>query len=91
MRAGEFRINPPSLADDSTNRNSFGSLHVGAMFLLGDGSVRFVSDTINHTQTPYSEPVLWDQIGTFQRLCARNSGIVKGEFEPRWTLCLMWI
>jgi len=81
MRAGEFRINPPSLADDNTKRNSFGSQHVGgAMFLLGDGSVRFVSDTINHTQTPYTEPIPWDQIGTFQRLCARNSGTVKGEF-----------
>jgi prepilin-type N-terminal cleavage/methylation domain-containing protein len=81
MRCGEFRINPPSISTDVIKRNSFSSKHVGgAHFTLGDGSVRFISENIQHTETPWSATANWTLIGTFQRLCARNDGQVVGEF-----------
>jgi prepilin-type N-terminal cleavage/methylation domain-containing protein/prepilin-type processing-associated H-X9-DG protein len=82
MRAGEFRMNPPSVAADNVKRNTFSSRHPsGANFVFGDGSTRFISTTINHTETPYSGGDLSGTAGTFQRLCARNDGLtIAGDF-----------
>ena len=81
MRAGEFRINPPSIATDVIKRNSYSSKHTGgAHFALADGSVRFISDNIQHTETPFVNPPNWTVIGNFQRLCSINDGQVVGEF-----------
>jgi hypothetical protein len=64
---------PPSLGNASIYR-SYGSRHVGgAHFLLGDGSVRFVSENI--ATGPINQPG-----STYQNLASRNDGQVLGEF-----------
>ncbi len=81
MRVGQFRTNPPSIADAIVKRNSFSSKHTGGVkFALGDGSVHFISQSVQHTETPYTATVNWSNIGTFQRLCGRNDGQTLGEY-----------
>jgi prepilin-type N-terminal cleavage/methylation domain-containing protein len=88
MRAGEFRLNPPNIpaVSDNVKRNSFSSDHEGgAFFALGDGSVRFIGENVEHTQTGFNNMtsmpnVPWTQIGLFQRLCRRNDNTIVGEF-----------
>ncbi len=55
----------------------FGSIHPGgAQFAFGDGSVRFISETINWT--PLNTPL--DRLGTYNRLGRRNDGLSIGEY-----------
>ena len=83
LRGGQSRINTPSLgASNARKRHSFGSDHPGGVnFAYVDGSTHFLQVNINNNQTSWSQHRDGIQvIGTFQRLAARNDGLVNGEF-----------
>src|SRR5438132_308823 len=59
MRTGQYRMNPPKVAAALVQRNSFSSRHPsGANFVMADGSTRFVSTTIDHTESVFNGQVL---------------------------------
>lgn len=56
----------------------FSSQHPGgALFAMGDGSVKFVAATIESTIGSVGNPTTW---GTYQKLGVRNAGQPIGEF-----------
>jgi hypothetical protein len=76
------KLNAPML-DASDLWKSYHSRHVGGgHFLLGDGSVRFVSENIDHDNTNYNTttPNLSGPFGTYQRLASINDGQVVGDY-----------
>lgn len=78
MRVGQFRTNLPKTASANDQRNSFSSRHTGgSQFTFADGSVHFISETIDHNQLAFGAA---GTMATFQRLCARNDGLVVGEY-----------
>ncbi|QDT56529.1 Type II secretion system protein G precursor [Caulifigura coniformis] len=81
LRSARKKLNGPLIGGDV--HRAFHSLHVGgAHFLLTDGSVRFISENIDHTNTNIggSDANLNGPYGSYQRLAAINDGQVLGEY-----------
>lgn len=86
-----YPMNPPPQSGSPVSE-SFHSAHTGGVFFMfADGSVRFLSENIQHTQHDWIGPsdtttTAFDSanggvgFGTYQRLAARNDGLVIGEF-----------
>lgn len=82
LRSTRHKLNGP-LVSGSTLHRAFHSLHTGgAQFLLGDGSVRFISENIDHTNTNFvaSPSNANGPYGLYQKLAAINDGQVISEF-----------
>jgi prepilin-type processing-associated H-X9-DG protein len=82
VRWTRHKLNGP-LTNAATLERAFHSYHVGgAHFLMGDGSVKFISENIDHTDTNFvaSPSNLYGPYGTYQRLSGINDGQVLGDF-----------
>lgn len=72
------QINPSLNLNVVNLREAFASYHTGgAQFSLADGSVHFISESIDHNQTHHNDFANGSKIlGTFQRLSNRQDGLV---------------
>lgn len=69
---GQYRIN-------SYYNNSFGSAHRGgANFVFGDGAVKFLNETIEHSGT--GRTTNFSSLGLYQRLMHRSDGLPVGAY-----------
>lgn len=92
MVQGEWQMNWHQSEGNPQPHRTAGSSHEGgAQFLLGDGSVRFISENIQHTARAWSQPGNNNQnafdalnggadYGIYQRLFSRNDKLPIGEF-----------
>jgi prepilin-type N-terminal cleavage/methylation domain-containing protein/prepilin-type processing-associated H-X9-DG protein len=83
VRTGFRKINPAAITSNVVRREAFASYHTGgANFCFVDGSVHFISETIEHTNTTFAAYNVTPQprMGTYQNLSSRNDGSVLGEF-----------
>ncbi|WP_010588241.1 DUF1559 domain-containing protein [Schlesneria paludicola] len=86
-------LNPPNTATAATIRRSASSMHEGGvMFAMADGSVRFISETIQHTgrlwadrnspnpNDPFDNVRGGQAYGLYQRLWSIADGLPLGDF-----------
>ena len=85
IKPGDRFINDPRTGN-AVMRDTYSSRHPsGTQFALTDGSVRFVSETIEHTVTPATDTYTeWLAsglpLGLFQRLLGRDDGFPVGDY-----------
>ncbi len=76
VRGCYYKMNGSTL-----QHKAYHSMHKGgAQFALCDGSVRFISENIEYTQTDFDSYQNGTYMGLYQRIAARDLGTVKGEF-----------
>jgi len=76
FRTGRTIINPPRSESAFLKRNAFASNHAGgANMLFADGSVRFLSETIESSRTKFEDYSNGATLGVLQRLTGRNDGL----------------
>jgi prepilin-type N-terminal cleavage/methylation domain-containing protein/prepilin-type processing-associated H-X9-DG protein len=83
VRTAQRRLNPAPVASQTVRREAFASQHPGgANFVLVDGSVHFIAETIDHSNTTWNQykktptPIL----GTYQALANRDDEQPVGAF-----------
>lgn len=82
-RTAEVKMNAVG-GGEGVLRKGFHSFHPGGVhFLFGDGSVQFLSETIEHKAASFWPPAELgesiDQMGAYQKLHGRDDGLVVGE------------
>jgi prepilin-type N-terminal cleavage/methylation domain-containing protein len=81
MGSCRFKINHNHAGAAGRSRRGFGSMHPGgSQFVLADGAVRFLAETIDADMKPNQQTRTTQPNSTYENLCARGDGNTVGDF-----------